>query len=351
MPPSGDRVVQKVLEEIHKSAVAGEKKALQDFRDATAKRHRILGAMAPLWKELSKLAAEVSKAVTTALESTKRIDGYMTSYEQVRKADEKAVRGLGWSSTQLFVVSVLVLAVSVGGAFVNFNLIALPMSELVPSGNRIGGMPVATVAALVIVLMEVAAGVFAMEMLGITSFFPKLELLPRSRRRMILAVSLGGLFMLACIEASLAILREQIVESSNVLKQSLAGTPIVVDAASSRIPVIGQAVLGFVLPWILAMVAVPLETMISTGGHIVLSALAGLLNLGGMLSRLGGHVMRYVLEAARHLYDIYIVIPLQIERLVAPRSGRPRPSGPEGVRPSGPEGGVTLRPDVREARR
>src|SRR5229473_3805437 len=105
MPPSGDRVVKKVLEEIHKSAVSGEKKALQDFRDATAKRHKILGAMAPVWKELTKLASEVAKAVSGALESTKRIDGYMVSFEKVRAADAKAIRSLGWSSTQLFVVS------------------------------------------------------------------------------------------------------------------------------------------------------------------------------------------------------------------------------------------------------
>src|SRR2546427_7953503 len=98
------------------------------------------------------------------------------------------------------------MAVAMGGAFVNFNLIALPMSELVPSGNRIAGMPVATVAALVIVLMEIAAGVFAMEMLGITSFFPKLELIPRSRRRIILVVAVGGLLMLACTSASPGIL-------------------------------------------------------------------------------------------------------------------------------------------------
>jgi hypothetical protein len=315
MPPGGDNVVKKVLEEMHKSAQAGEKKALQEFREATAKKHKLLGAMAPAWKELQKLSTEVSRAVTGALDATRRIDGYMGSYEKVRKEDAKEIRALGWSSTQLFVVSVLVLAVAIGGAFVNFNLIALPMSELVPSGSRIGGMPVSTVAALVVVLMEVAAGVFAMEMLGVTSFFPKLELLPKSRRRMILAVALGGLFMLACIEASLAVLREQIVESSSALKSSLAGMPVVAETASSRIPVIGQAVLGFILPWILAMVAVPLETLISTGGHIVLCAVAGALHLGGMVARLLGHVTRYALEAARHAFDIYIVIPLQAEKL------------------------------------
>src|SRR5213595_3553131 len=69
MPPSGDGVVKKVLEEIHKSAQAGEKKALQDFRDATARKHKLLGSMAPAWKELQKLASEVAKAVSGALES------------------------------------------------------------------------------------------------------------------------------------------------------------------------------------------------------------------------------------------------------------------------------------------
>src|SRR5205807_2028085 len=183
MPPNMDGTVKKVLEEIQKSAAAGEKKALNEFRETTAKRHRILSRMAPAWKEVQKTATDVSRAVSGALEATKRIDGYMTSYEQVRADDKNATRAIGWNATQLFVVSLLVMAVAMGGAFVNFNLIALPMSELVPSGNRIAGMPVATVAALVIVLMEIAAGVFAMEMLGITSFFPKLELIPRSRRR------------------------------------------------------------------------------------------------------------------------------------------------------------------------
>ena len=79
------------------------------------------------------------------------------------------------------------------------------------------------------------------------------------------------------------------------------------------------------------MVAVPLETMISTGGHIVLSVVAGLLHLGGFLSRLGGHAMRYTLAAARHVYDIYIVIPLQIEKMTG--NGKSAPSGTVALRP------------------
>src|SRR4051794_4586966 len=341
MPPTGDRVVTKLLEEIHKSAVAGEKKALQEFRDATAKKHKILGSMAPAWKELKKLAVDVGAAVTGALESTKRIDGYMAQFEKVRAADAKAIRALGWNATQLFVVSLLVLAVAMGGAFVNFNLIALPMSELVPSGSRIGGMPVSTVAALVVVLMEIAAGIFAMEMLGVTSFFPKLENLPSSRRRMILIVSLGGLVLLAGIECSLAVLREQIVASATALKSALAGSVdrTVADPAASRIPVVGQAVLGFILPFILAMVAVPLETLIATGGHIALALAAGLFLVFGTVSRLLAQGSRHGAEALRHMYDILIVIPLQIERMVLNGKGRER------------EGSGALRPQAEGGRR
>ena len=314
---NADGVVRKLLEEMHKAAQDSEKKALQEYRESTGKRHKILGSMAPMWKELTEHAGEAAKSVAAALESAKQVDAHMASYEKVRKGEDKAVRAMGWQSTQLFVVSLLVLAIALGGAFVNFNLIALPMSELVPSGSRIGGIPVSTVAALVIVLMEVAAGIFALEMLGITTFFPKMDQLPASRRRIVLSVALGGLFLLACIECSLAVLREQIVESASALKQSLAGVSdrSISDPAFSRIPVVGQAVLGFILPWILAMVAVPLETLIATGGHIALTLGAGTFALFSMVARVLAHGARYLVEAIRHVYDIYIILPLQLERL------------------------------------
>jgi len=339
MDGGGDRVVQKLLEEIHRTAKDQEKKALNEVRETNSKRHKILSSLAPLWKELKNLTVESGRSVSKALDSTKRIDGYMDGYEKIRKSEPKAIRAVGWASTQLFVVSLLVLAVAMGGAFVNFNLIALPMSELVPSGSRIGGLPVSTVAALVIVLMEIAAGIFAMEMLGVTSFFPKLENLPSSRRRMILVVSLGGLVLLAGIECSLAVLREQIVASATALKTALAGVSdkTVADPASSRIPVVGQAVLGFILPFILAMVAVPLETLIATGGHIALSLAAGLFLVFGTISRLLAQGCRHGAEALRHLYDILIVIPLQIERLVQNGKGGER-EGRGTLRPQ-PEGG------------
>ena len=82
------------------------------------------------------------------------------------------------------------------------------------------------------------------------------------------------------MESSLAILREKIVEADAVLKLALADSTeaVVSEASNSRIPVIGQAVLGFVLPWILAMVAIPLEMLLDSGRHVVAALAAGLLS-------------------------------------------------------------------------
>jgi hypothetical protein len=201
------------------------------------------------------------------------------------------------------------------------------MSELVPAGARIGGIPVATVSALVIVLMETALGIFVMDMLEITDLFPKLASLPIGRRRLILGIGLAGLFFLAGVESSLAVLREQIVEADAALKLSLAGaTEAVVSApVRSAIPVVGQAVLGFVLPWILAMVAIPLESLLDSSrlmaARLGVVALHGLGHLAGAFA----HGARTLTVAGPSLYDVYVSIPLRVERMLraeqAPRRG------------------------------
>ncbi len=324
IPKAGDRTVQKVLDEIHRSAVASEKKALAEYRDAMTRRHRILADTAPVWKAIRGLLEQVQRAVTGALGAGSRIDGYMERYEKIRRGEDAAERGLAVSTLNLFIISLLVVVIAGLGALVNFQLVARPMSELVPGGGYVFGMPISMIAALVIILMEVAAGIFVMETLGVTHLFPRLGTLPASRRRIIFLVALTGLFLLAAIEASLAILREQLLEADKALAMSLAGEAArgqdeVAAPLLSKIPMIGQAVLGFILPWILAMIAVPLEMLVESGRHVVGRALALLIRGLGVLLRLCAHLVRYAVAVLGHVFDIYIVLPLQIERLVRGR--------------------------------
>jgi hypothetical protein len=328
---AGDRTVQKVLDEIHRSAVAGERKALAEWREAMARRHKVLAQLAPVWKAILGQLEHVKRAVTATIEAASRVDAHVERYEKIRRGEDAAERGLAVSTLNLFIISLLVVVVAGAGGLVNFHLISRPMAELVTSGHYVAGMPVSMIAALVIVLMEVVAGVFVMETLGITHLFPRLSGLPASRRRIIFVVALAGLFLLAAVEASLAILREQLVESEQVLRQTLAGAtgpdrqvaaPIV-----SRIPIIGQAVLGFVLPWILAMIAVPLEMLVESGRHVIGRGLALLVQGLGIAVRLCAHLVRWLAAVLVHVFDIYIVIPLQIERLV--RGAGAGAAGPE----------------------
>jgi hypothetical protein len=326
IPAPNDPNVQKVFESIRQSSRDAEKKALAAHREDSARRHRALGSMAPAWKQVRGLMAGLSDAVGKALESTRRIHGYVEEYEKVREDETSAARALAFSATKLFIVSAVVLCVALGGAFVNFQLIALPMSELVPAGARVGGIPVAQVSALVIVLLETVLGIFLMEMLGITELFPRLQGIPASRRKLILGIALAGLFFLASVESSLAVLRERIVEADAALKLSLAGeeSRLVSQASGSRIPVVGQAVLGFVLPWVLALVAIPLEMLLDSGRHVVGTLLVLALQGLGQLASLAAQVSRALAGMLAQLYDVYVAIPLRIERAFRgepPRSG------------------------------
>jgi hypothetical protein len=323
IPTPGDGNVRKILESIRQSSRDAERKALAAYRDDSARRHKTLVSMAPCWKEVRTLAGRIADAVAKALESTRRIGGYVEEYEKLHKDQETAARALTYSATRLFVVSAIVLGVALGGAFVNFQLIALPMSELVPAGARLAGMPVAAISALVIVLMETALGIFIMDMLGITDLFPKLQRVPSSRRRLILGLALAGLFFLAAVESSLAVLREQIAEADSALKLSLAGEEarVVAQASHSSIPVVGQAVLGFVLPWVLAMAAIPLEMLLDSARHVIASLIVLLLQGVAHAGRIGAHAATAIAKVLTSLYDVYVSVPLRIERALRGRTG------------------------------
>jgi hypothetical protein len=245
----------------------------------------------------------------------------MEQYESVRNGGEDSIDMLSARATKLFIFSVLVIAVAGFGAFINFQLISLPMSELVPAGSRVLGMQVSDISALVVVALEVVLGIFLMEALGITGIFPQIAGMMTGKRRILLWASLLGLLFLGSVEAALAVLREHIAETNAATTQALAGQAIeAVSGGNSSITVIGQATLGFILPWILAMVAVPLEMLIESGQHVLNKLLILFITLLGYVVGLLGHIVGTLMKTIIHVYDAYIIIPLQIGNLVKGKS-------------------------------
>ena len=83
-----------------------------------------------------------------------------------------------------------------------------------------------------------------------------------------------------------------------------------------RIPTAGQMLLGFMLPFALAFIAVPLESLIhsarTVGGVLVLA----LARAAALALRMGGQAARHASRVLIRLYDVAIVLPLLAEHVV-----------------------------------
>ena len=334
---NGNELVVRVLEEINRSIKVIHDKTLGEYRRAYEERHRILDGFMPFWRSLDKTLAQADRRMTSLADRAAAIDSQMERFEQIVKKSDRAEHALTVSALTQFFIATLVLAIAAGGALINFKLIALPMSEMVGAGDYLtASLRTSEVAALVIIFVEATMGLFLMETLRITHLFPKIHSLPDQMRMRMLWIAFVLLVTLAGIEAALALMRDMLIADKQALLQSLAASQAAVaDGWLTRIPTIGQMLLGFILPFALAFVAIPLESFIASARTVGGAALVVLTRALAVFLRLLGNFVRQVARVLVTLYDIVIVLPLLVERLVqGGRAPKPRVTGFEaGERP------------------
>ncbi len=183
------------------------------------------------------------------------------------------------------VVSGLVLVAGLLAAFVNFRLISVPMAGVVGDVSDIAGLALSDLTALVFILVEVVVGLLFTESVGLTHLFPRVEALQGRVRKLMAFGSLGILILLACGEASLFQSRYMLV-------------------------------LAFTLPFVLALIAIPFESFmyslrVAIGGFCISA-----LRIFRVAVRMVGGLFNNAFMVLRHGYDLIIVIPLGVERLV-----------------------------------
>src|SRR5687767_7543925 len=325
----GNELVQRILDEIKRSVTSIHDRAIGEYRRSYESRHKILESFMPFWRSVDKTLTEVDKKLTGLQNSAEAVDAQMEKYEQINAKTDKAEQVLTVSAFTQFAIAFLVMAVAAGGAFINFKLIALPMSEMVGAGDYLTStLRTSEVAALVIILVEASMGVFLLEALRITHLFPRIASLAEHLRRRMMWIALVLLVTLAGVEAALALMRDMLIADKQALLQSLATVQQAAqnDGWVGKIPTAGQMLLGFILPFALAFIAIPLESLIHstrTVGGVVLVALVASL----------GFVLRVLANAARRmarvlitLYDVVIVLPLVVEHFVKIKTGLRRPA-------------------------
>jgi hypothetical protein len=327
--PNGNELVQRVLEEINRSIKEIHDKTLSEYRRAYQARHKILDGFMPFWRSLDKTLAHADRKMTGLADRASAIDAQMERYEAIVRKTDKAEHALTLSALTQFFIATLVLAVAAGGALINFKLIALPMSEMVGAGDYLtASLRTSEVAALVIIFVEATMGLFLMETLRITHLFPRIHNLSEIMRKRMMWASFTLLLILAGIEAALALMRDMLIADKQALLQSLAATQAhVADGWLSAIPTAGQMLLGFILPFALAFVAVPLESFIASARTVGGAVLVVLVRAAAVLLRVVGNATRQLCKVLITVYDIFIVLPLLVERWaknVRPASVRPR---------------------------
>jgi len=315
----GNEMVQRILEEIKRSVHTIHDKALADYRRAYESRHKILNGFMPFWRSLDKTFGQVDKKLTGLHDTSSKIDAQMEKYEQINKKTDKAEHALTVSAFTQFAISLLVLLIAVGGALVNFKLIALPFSEMVGAGDYLTNtLRASDVAALVIIFLETTMGLFVMETLRITHLFPIIANTSERMRRRVFLVAVVFLFIFAGIEAGLALMRDMLSADKQALVQSLASGRQAAppDPLLRLIPTTAQMVLGFVLPFALAFVAIPLESFIYSLRTVGGAAVVMLVRVLGFVLRILGNLVRQLCRVLIAAYDVTIVLPLLIERVV-----------------------------------
>lgn len=310
IPATQDSVVADVLETIYGSMRKAEGKALEAYREAVRERHQLLKRMMPAWRSILKSLGKVNQTVISVQQRARQIDHHMQRHEEIVQGSDRALGALSASSLSQFFISSLLLVVAAGGAFINFHLVAGPMSVLWADTRQFGGFHFADIAALVMILVELTVGIFVMESLRMTRFFPAMGAISDRLRSRIMWMSISLLILFALLNGALAFTRELIALPG---PDGMGAGVMTSEGLQFRIILAVQMGLGFLLPLVMTFVAVPLERFVASTRTVLGMLTAFFLRLLSVVLRLAGTGILRAGGIAVRLYDIIIFLPLWLE--------------------------------------
>ena len=313
---SGDSMVANMLGEINRTLKEQHKSAIDNYRNSNAQRHSILNKMLPVWRKVQKGLNQVDQSISNLNLRAKRIDRCMDDYEQIRLQTDKAARMLSSSSWAQFFISGVFLIIAFGGALINFNLIALPLSSIVGVASYIGPYKTSDITALFIILVQLTMGLFLMESLRITRLFPVIGGMDDKIRLWMIWITFALLATLAGVESALAFMSDQIAQNMEALRRSLAGGLEQGAMVTSMIPTVGQMIIGFILPFALVFVAVPIESFVSSSRTVLGIIIAAVLRFLAFLLRLIGNAGYFTARLIVNIYDLLIFPSIWLEGVI-----------------------------------
>lgn len=337
-----ERTVETVRDKIYESNTGRSKAkltgAVADVRRAVKEE------LAPLRPQINALRSELKpmaentarlRSISNELErSSKQINTDLATFEACIHPNYEHRRAAAQRQSILipWLLSLLVMAIALTGVFLNFFLIQRPMAEIVGDDLQVMGIGLPTAAALVVIFLEAVAGIVLMDAAGITKI-TLISTLPRIHKRVLLYAAFAFLAAFSFFEAILAIQREVLIDIDQETTRMALGEGAsegAEDGGGVSLTMIAQMVLAVLIPWLLAIAAIPLETVVQNFIlilrlvlHQVMIFLAFIFaTLATVLKALGLFVLR--------VYDLLIFLPLAVEKMFR-RVRRPARKKAEGA--------------------
>ena len=137
--------------------------------------------------------------------------------------------------------------------------------------------------------------------------------LPDKMRVRMIWITFSILLLLASIEAGLAYMREVLLQDELATSALLRGGEAAIENNFLWITTAAQMGMGFILPFALVFVAIPLETFIHSLRTVVGLAGIGLLRSLALVLRVLGNGFRHLGMLTEKLYDLPLFVPLWLE--------------------------------------
>ena len=305
-----DGVAERVQAGFQALVQNAQEQALRERRQVIAERHRALARAQLMWQTVARRLEHVDNRLVRVAESAFGIHEAVERYEALSERTPPLDRALVASAASRLLAASLVLLVAAGAALMNAHIIGAPLRWLgIGQGLALAGYPASQVAAGTLIAIEVVAGIVLFDALNVTHLFGVVAELSKRARRAAAAGAIMALILLAALQAVLAFVRESAV----------IGVPAIKGVMIPDLPLwqtVAEALLAFVLPCLMAFVAIPLEAFIyalRTISGVILEALVRILAFG---FRLTWRVVAGVADTLSALYDLFILPPLLLERVL-----------------------------------
>lgn len=304
-----------IFKDMHHTLEDACHNALLEYRAANQRRFRSLRRMQPYFRRIAETLAHLQQRLEQVSTHAQAIDKHMESFEALQTRRHDSARRLSFELHIRTLSSIILLGIAGLSGMLSYRLINQPLQALLNTSST--GSEATTIA---LILAAVGLGVWITESTGLTRLLGLSAYIDERPRRFFSWLGISLLCMLAILQAGLA-------WSAYTLTYALPGPAWLAPTVA--------ALLAAILPFTLALAAVPLEMMINSTPSLVSELMTIVARISAACLRLVATIVVALPAPLKKVYDLWIFLPLWCEQTLhtarkrPPHTSKPTPTPAE----------------------